>query len=197
MDVGGNDVALHPTCIFEKHGLCDLFRFDFVVSEDFDLAIKCQGYPKMLYICFFCIWVQCNRCPLCLSLTVFHQKCCLRSLGGVIFNMFWLLYLTPTCLIRCCPWLAPGLWYFIYMFRVRLRRIIEKLVEKRKPKLIVKLGRSKNMVMVSLFILSHFRVFRSFKCPGSKVKVDLVPGNCQNCQKATSFNLWKTNTSIL
>ncbi|CAK9052889.1 unnamed protein product, partial [Durusdinium trenchii] len=61
----------------------------------------------------------------------------LRPTCGIIFNMAWLLYLTPTCLIRCCPWLAPGMWYFFYMFRVRLRRIIDKLIAKRKPKMIV------------------------------------------------------------
>ena len=29
------------------------------------------------------------------------------------------------------------MWYFFYMFRVRLRRIIDKLIAKRKPKMIV------------------------------------------------------------
>ena len=40
-------------------------------------------------------------------------------------------------IIRCCPWLAPGMWYFIYMFRVRLRRLVQKLIAKRKPKKVV------------------------------------------------------------
>ena len=56
---------------------------------------------------------------------------------GIIFNMALLLYLTPTCMIRCCPWLVPGMWYFIYMFRVRLRKITEKLIAQRKPKKII------------------------------------------------------------
>mmetsp|Transcript_46148 Transcript_46148/g.107847 ORF Transcript_46148/g.107847 Transcript_46148/m.107847 type:complete len:316 (-) Transcript_46148:91-1038(-) len=61
----------------------------------------------------------------------------LRPTCWLIVHMAWLLYLTPTCLIRCGPFLAPGLWYFIYMFRVRLRRIIEKLTAKTKPKKII------------------------------------------------------------
>ncbi|OLP74301.1 hypothetical protein AK812_SmicGene46200, partial [Symbiodinium microadriaticum] len=32
---------------------------------------------------------------------------------------------------------VPCLWYFVYMFRVRLRRIIEKLTAKTKPKKII------------------------------------------------------------
>jgi len=56
---------------------------------------------------------------------------------GVIFNIILLLYLTPTCIIRCCPWLAPGMWYFIYMFRIRLRRLVQKLIAKRKPKKVI------------------------------------------------------------
>ena len=31
----------------------------------------------------------------------------LRPTCGIILNMALLLYLTPTCLIRCCPWLVP------------------------------------------------------------------------------------------
>eukprot|EP00435_Cladocopium_sp_Y103_P026180 s913_g6.t1 len=61
----------------------------------------------------------------------------LRPTCGIIVNMALLLYLTPTCFIRCCPWLVPGMWYFIYMFRVRLRRITEKLIAARKPKKVI------------------------------------------------------------
>mmetsp|Transcript_58782 Transcript_58782/g.110138 ORF Transcript_58782/g.110138 Transcript_58782/m.110138 type:complete len:311 (+) Transcript_58782:63-995(+) len=61
----------------------------------------------------------------------------LRPTFWLIVHMAWLLYLTPTCLIRCGPWFAPGLWYFIHMFRIRLRRIIEQLTAKRKPKRII------------------------------------------------------------
>ena len=32
----------------------------------------------------------------------------LRPTCGIILNMALLLYLTPTCLIRCCPWFVPG-----------------------------------------------------------------------------------------
>ena len=39
------------------------------------------------------------------------------------------------------PWLivtkVPGMWYFIYMFRVRLRKITEKLIAARKPKKVI------------------------------------------------------------
>mmetsp|Transcript_87262 Transcript_87262/g.150661 ORF Transcript_87262/g.150661 Transcript_87262/m.150661 type:complete len:346 (+) Transcript_87262:31-1068(+) len=56
---------------------------------------------------------------------------------GVMINIAWLLYLTPKCFIQCGPLLAPGLIYFIHMFRVRLRRYIEKLIAIRKPKKIV------------------------------------------------------------
>ena len=61
----------------------------------------------------------------------------LRPTKWIIFHMMWLLYLTPTCFIRCGPYLAPGLWYFIHMFRIRLQRLVKKLVAKRKPKKIV------------------------------------------------------------
>lgn len=59
----------------------------------------------------------------------------LRPTAGVILNMAMLLYLTPTWCIRAN--LAPGLLYFVHMFRCRLRRYIEQLVEVRKPKKVV------------------------------------------------------------
>lgn len=59
----------------------------------------------------------------------------LRPTLGVILNMALLLYLTPTCLIRWS--LAPGLIYFVHMFRWRLRRYIERLIAIRKPKKVV------------------------------------------------------------
>lgn len=59
----------------------------------------------------------------------------LRPTIGVIVNIAMLLYLTPTPIIRAS--MAPGLVYFVHMFRVRLRRYIEQLVEVRKPKKVV------------------------------------------------------------
>jgi len=59
----------------------------------------------------------------------------LRPTKAVMFNIAWLLYLTPTCFIKCG--LAPGLIYFVYMFRVRMRKYIEQLISKRKPKKVV------------------------------------------------------------
>lgn len=56
---------------------------------------------------------------------------------GVIFNIAWLLYCTPTCFIRAGPCCAWGLWYFIHMFRRRLRHLIERLIERQKPKKVV------------------------------------------------------------
>lgn len=62
----------------------------------------------------------------------------LRPTPGVIFNMLWLLYLTPQCLIRNTgPWGAWGLHYFINLFSTRLQSYIEKITEKRKPRLII------------------------------------------------------------
>jgi len=56
---------------------------------------------------------------------------------GVILNMLWLLYLTPKAVIGLGPVTAPGLLYFIHMFRIRLRRYIEQLTAKRKPRKVV------------------------------------------------------------
>eukprot|EP00929_Paragymnodinium_shiwhaense_P068865 TRINITY_DN34719_c0_g1_i1.p1 TRINITY_DN34719_c0_g1~~TRINITY_DN34719_c0_g1_i1.p1 ORF type:complete len:339 (-),score=50.62 TRINITY_DN34719_c0_g1_i1:137-1153(-) len=56
---------------------------------------------------------------------------------GVQLNMAWLLYLTPEVFIKTSPFLAPGTFYFIYMFRVRLRRYIERLISKKKPRKVV------------------------------------------------------------
>lgn len=61
----------------------------------------------------------------------------LRPTPGLIANIAWLLYLTPGFCIRQGPALAPGLFYFIHMFRVRLRRYIERLIETRKPKKVI------------------------------------------------------------
>merc|ERR1712232_449122 len=58
----------------------------------------------------------------------------LRPTAGVIANMAWLLYLTPKIFIKQSPFLAPGLFYFIYMFRYRLRSYIESLTSVRKPR---------------------------------------------------------------
>lgn len=59
----------------------------------------------------------------------------LRPTMGVIVNIVMLLYLTPTAVIRAN--LAPGLIYFVHMFRIRLGRYIEQLVVLRKPKKII------------------------------------------------------------
>jgi len=59
----------------------------------------------------------------------------LRPTIGVILNIAWLLYLTPTPLIKAN--LAPGLIYFVHMFRVRLCRYIEQLIEVKKPRKVV------------------------------------------------------------
>lgn len=59
----------------------------------------------------------------------------LRPTKGVIVNMGLLVYLTPTLFINAN--FAPGLLYFIHMFKFRLERYINKLVEKRKPRKIV------------------------------------------------------------
>merc|ERR1712083_1108471 len=59
----------------------------------------------------------------------------LRPTAGVILNIAWLLYLTPTAFINVN--LAPGLIYFIHMFRTRLRRYIERLIALRKPRKVI------------------------------------------------------------
>jgi len=59
----------------------------------------------------------------------------LRPTAGVILNMAMLIYLTPTFLVHHT--VPPGLFYFIHMFRVRLRSYIEALIAVRKPKKVV------------------------------------------------------------
>jgi len=61
----------------------------------------------------------------------------LKPTSGVILNMALLLYCTPTLLIGNLPLAAPGLYYFLHMFRVRLRRYIESLIEVKRPKKVV------------------------------------------------------------
>jgi len=61
----------------------------------------------------------------------------LKPTSGVIMNMALLLYCTPTLLIKNLPFAAPGLYYFLHMFRVRLRRYIEQLIEVKRPKKVV------------------------------------------------------------
>jgi len=57
---------------------------------------------------------------------------------GVIFNIAWLLKLTPQfCIEHGGPFCAPGLLYFIHMFSTRLKRYIHSLIEKQKPKKVV------------------------------------------------------------
>lgn len=68
----------------------------------------------------------------------------LRPTVGVIFNIALLLYLTPTFAIKAGA--APGLAYFVHMFRVRLRRYIELMIAKKKPK---------KVVVCMLYFLDH------------------------------------------
>jgi hypothetical protein len=59
----------------------------------------------------------------------------LRPTTGVIVNMGMLVYLTPTLFVRAN--LAPGLIYFIHMFKFRLENYIKKMVEKKKPRKVI------------------------------------------------------------
>eukprot|EP00490_Sorites_sp_Unknown_P009315 CAMPEP_0114650050 /NCGR_PEP_ID=MMETSP0191-20121206/7431_1 /TAXON_ID=126664 /ORGANISM="Sorites sp." /LENGTH=245 /DNA_ID=CAMNT_0001863827 /DNA_START=168 /DNA_END=902 /DNA_ORIENTATION=- len=62
----------------------------------------------------------------------------LRPTCGIIFNMALLLYLTPPASYDVAlGWYQACGMYFIYMFRVRLRKIVEQLISKTKPKKVI------------------------------------------------------------
>jgi hypothetical protein len=61
----------------------------------------------------------------------------LRPSIGVIASMAALIYATPSWCIEKGPAFAPALWYFIHMFKTRMRTVIEKICATKKPRRVV------------------------------------------------------------
>ena len=150
VDVGGNDVALHPTCGVIFNIILLLYLTPTCLSFGHPWSSCWMNSVFLLYVCC----VVSSRFPdfrFPKSQIISQKKNTNKTKNTYLYLYIW--YMICLCqlylffflvgfsgcggIIRCCPWLAPGMWYFIYMFRVRLRRLVQKLIAKRKPKKVV------------------------------------------------------------
>lgn len=144
VDVGGNDVALHPTCGVIFNIILLLYLTPTCLSLGEKWSVMLDELSVFLFKCLLCsfkymydICTYISRFPL--SKKPYQLKTSKKHTYIYMSLPFFFLVGFSGCegIIRCCPWLAPGMWYFIYMFRVRLRRLVQKLIAKRKPKKVV------------------------------------------------------------